>query len=111
MLDHTIEHPTAQELFDRLRPEFPRLSLATVYRNLRILVQQGAITRVELQGNPERYESRMDPHYHLICENCGAVRDVPLAVDEELDSRVEAATDCRVTRHDIQFFGICENCS
>jgi len=111
MLDHTVDHPTAHELFDRMRPDFPRLSLATVYRNLGILVEQGAIARVELKGNPERYESRMEPHYHLICENCGAVRDVPVSVDDELDTRVEAATDCRVTRHEIQFFGLCESCS
>ena len=110
IIDATGTHPTAQELFDVLREEHPGVGLASIYRNLRILVEQGRLTRVEIKGNSERFETRLDRHYHLICEDCGAVRDIPLEVDRDLDHRVEKVTGYSVSRHEIQFFGRCEKC-
>ncbi len=106
----TNTHPTAQELYELLRNHYPGVGLATVYRNLKILVEQGFIVKVEIKGSSERFEARLDRHYHLICESCGSISDIPLQVDQDLDSRVEEVTGCRVIKHEIQFFGLCKNC-
>ena len=106
----TDTHPTAQDLYEKLRADFPRVSLATVYRNLRILVDIGQIARVDIPGDSERFEARLENHYHLICDECGAVRDVPIEVVSDLNARVEEATRYRVERHRIIFYGRCESC-
>jgi len=104
-------HPTAQELYEMVRTDFPKVSLATVYRNLKILVDLEEIVRVEIPGDSERYETRLDNHYHMICEGCGSVMDIPLEIETSLNSRVEAITPYKVSRHRILFYGLCERCS
>ena len=64
-------HPTAEELYQRLKPDNPALSLATVYRNLRQLEACGRLRRVAVPDGSDRYDGRLDPHEHMICETCG----------------------------------------
>ncbi len=69
-------HPTAQEIFDRLRPDFPTMSFATVYNTLSALASIGRIRPLSL-GGATRFDPNVGPHHHAICDRCGAVRDVP----------------------------------
>ena len=68
-------HPTAQELYERLSPEFPSLSVATVYNTLSALTRIARCTPLEL-GGPVRFDPNVEPHDHAVCERCGAIRDV-----------------------------------
>lgn len=70
-------HPGAEQLYRRLAPRHPRLSLSTVYANLELLLGAGLVRRVGPAGSPLRVDGRPDDHDHAICRGCGAVHDLP----------------------------------
>src|SRR5882757_2410862 len=72
-------HPTAQELFERLRPSLPTMSFATVYNTLGALSSAGLCAALALSPGSGRFDPNMEPHHHVVCDVCGAVRDVPSA--------------------------------
>ncbi len=102
-------HPTAEMIFNQLRPENPHLSLGTVYRNLDQLSREGFLTRMPFPV--ERYDACTDPHCHLRCEKCGAVSDLPLPYAPGLDAEAAALQPgTLITRHDLVFYGTCPAC-
>ena len=102
-------HPTAEMVYQRLKPEMPRLSLGTVYRNLRQMAAGGRL--VELSGPVARFDAITVPHTHIRCERCGGVRDVDLPYDPELDRMAERAGGWTVHGHSLMFCGICPACA
>lgn len=70
-------HPTAQEIFERLRPNLPTMSFATVYNTLDALSAAGLCAAMSLSPGSGRFDPNMMPHHHAVCDSCGAVRDVP----------------------------------
>jgi Fur family peroxide stress response transcriptional regulator len=110
LLRSTGSHPTASWLYDRLKKEFPDLSMGTVYRNLNILIEQGLVRKIEFGSTFDRYDANINPHYHFICERCGAIIDLNLPMYEEINKRVEETTSLKAKRHRIEFFGLCDNC-
>jgi Fe2+ or Zn2+ uptake regulation protein len=88
-------HATADEVLRRVREEQPALSLPTVYATLDLLVELGAVRRVNAASGAALFDPRIDPHVHLVCERCGGVEDVELVVDETAlvrDARRAGAT-------------------
>ena len=71
-------HPTAQELFERLRPGLPTMSFATVYNTLDALTAAGLCSALALSPGSGRFDPNMRPHHHLVCDGCGSVRDLPI---------------------------------
>jgi len=110
LLQGTGAHPTADWLYDRLKGEFPNLSMGTVYRNLNVLVEQGLIKRIDFGSTFDRFDAVTGPHYHFICEKCGAIIDLPLPIDEALNHRVDDATPLKARGHRIEFYGVCDRC-
>jgi len=104
----TKEHPTAQMIYDALRPQMPKLSLGTVYRNLQQMAQSGRI--MELDGPVSRYDATVTPHTHLRCSCCGRVADGVLPYDMALDERV-AEEGWSIEGHHLMFIGICPACA
>jgi len=86
------------------------LSLGTVYRNLRILQEQGEITHLDFGSTFDRFDGRIEPHYHFICERCGNVIDVMLPVLREIERSFSDQMGGKVLRHRLEFFGICQEC-
>ena len=73
-------HPTAQDIFERLRPGFPSLSFATVYNTLDTLALAGLAGIVRLpgkRGDAARFDPNSTPHHHAVCDGCHAVLDIP----------------------------------
>jgi Fur family peroxide stress response transcriptional regulator len=70
-------HPTAQELFERLRPALRTMSFATVYNTLDALASAGLCAALSLAPGPSRFDPNMKPHHHAVCDRCGEVRDIP----------------------------------
>ncbi len=81
-------HPTAHDLFERLRPELPTMSFATVYNTLAALAERGlCATRLfarrgqngsgAVERGPVRFDPNVGPHDHAVCDACGLVLDVP----------------------------------
>ena len=106
----TTEHPTAETVYNWLKPENPALSLGTVYRNLNQLVEEGNIQRLPFPV--ERYDANTAPHAHFLCRACGNVYDLTgMCYDSELDKKAEKASGHTVEQHELFFDGTCASCS
>ena len=103
----SMEHPSAQMVYDALRPEMPRLSLGTVYRNLHQMAQEGRLR--ELEGPVARFDAVLPSHTHIRCVRCGQVADLELPYDPALD-REAAGDGWIITGHELVFNGICPAC-
>ncbi|HKA61650.1 MAG TPA: Fur family transcriptional regulator [Methylomirabilota bacterium] len=105
-------HPTAEAVHQMVRCRLPRVSLGTVYRNLRVLVAQGLVK--ELPGPHTRFDCNLSDHHHFICLACGRITDVAGALTERysrpLVSRVASSGGFSVTHHQIEFYGRCATC-
>lgn len=102
------EHPTAQMVYDSLRPELPRLSLGTVYRNLHQMALEGRL--VELDGPVARFDAILRPHTHIRCTHCGQMIDAAVPYDPAMD-RTAAPEGWTVQGHELIFNGICPACA
>ena len=110
LLRQTEIHPTADWLHLKLKKEFPSLSLGTVYRNLNILAEQKLILKLPFSDTHDRYEVIKCPHYHLVCERCGSVQDFNMPHYTEINKQAQKMSRFSISRHRIDFFGICETC-
>ena len=81
------DHPSADEIYLDARAIDNHISRGTVYRNLKILVQQGKILQVKLP-NIDRFEAKLDKHYHLLCTECDSVYDISFPYLEAMDIQV-----------------------
>ena len=104
----TTEHPTAEMVYQWLKPENPSLSLGTVYRNLNLLANEGRITRMAFPV--ERYDANTHPHSHFRCDACGAVYDLDLPYHQGLDQQAADSSPHRVEGHELLFHGRCARC-
>jgi len=106
----TTSHPTADWIYNEVRKEIPNISLGTVYRNLRILCENGEILELDLCGTLSRFEAKRDNHYHFRCEKCYRVFDVDMPVNKQIDRRVAHKTGFKVSYHRLEFRGLCKEC-
>ena len=110
ILRNTRSHPTADQIYDAIRKEIPNISKGTVYRNLQVLCEDGAISELNINGTISRYEEKQDRHYHFRCEQCGRVFDLDEQVNTEIDKRVAVRTGFKVISHQTEFRGFCKDC-
>ena len=107
----TDTHPTADWIYQQLRPSYPDLSLATVYRNLAQMKDSGLIQSVGVVGGHERYDAIVTPHTHFICTCCNAVRDLRgVQMPAALVDQAEAASGCKITGTSLRLMGLCPKC-
>ena len=110
-LHATDVHPTAEEVFRRVRTELPGISLATVYKSLETLVDCGLAQKLGYGDGSARYDGRTDPHSHARCLGCGRIADVPGPIPGagrlHLDER---AAGFRVTGYRLELTGYCDAC-
>ena len=104
-------HPSADEIYRKLREEFPRLSLGTVYRNLNAFAHDGSILRVHVLNGGDRYDFRTDKHEHMLCEGCGQVFDVEADVDIKLKKPEMKSNAYKFTGYVLYLHGLCHICS
>ncbi len=103
------EHPTAEMVYQWLKPANPNLSLGTVYRNLNLLAEEGILIRMPFPV--ERYDGDVRPHSHFRCKRCGGVFDLDLDHDGDIDGlAAKAAPGFQIDGHDLTFTGVCPEC-
>jgi Fe2+ or Zn2+ uptake regulation protein len=110
ILKETDSHPTADWVYARLKGEITGLSLGTVYRNLKVLMEQGHIQKLPFGSTFDRFDAQLEPHYHLICEECGTVSDLKMPQNSHLNEIAQQISTFKINHHRIDFFGICEKC-
>lgn len=105
---NTTEHPTADMVYRWLLPDNPNLSRGTVYRNLKLLAEEGKLKLLHFPV--ERYDAQIMEHPHFYCTQCGCVSDLDLQYDGQLDQRAEKECGVTVEWHDLVFYGTCQLC-
>ena len=104
----TMSHPTADWVYERAREKMPRISLGTVYRNLKQLTAEGMLLEITTSRGAARYDANLAKHSHLRCIHCNRLEDVP-------QSEIEFVPKSRIRRfhvleYRIEFMGICPAC-
>ncbi len=107
VLKGSKEHPSAEHIYQNLKEVAPSLSLATVYRNLNFLVEEGRITRIPCNVN--RYDANTAEHIHFFCTECDGLFDLD-NLTIPFDASALEALGYEVNRCDVIFKGICPNC-
>ncbi len=106
-------HLTADEIYQLVRRQFPRLSLGTVYRNLRVLVEQGSVRELDFGMAITYFEAARESHYHLICRVCSQIADAELPVERRLHTvatKISGLGGFQIEEHRLDFIGICAGC-
>ena len=110
-LSSVYDHPTAEMLYNRLKPDYPELSLGTVYRNLSILEEEGLAIKVCNVDGQERYDAKTGSHAHFVCRACRRVFDFRLPEElEKLYEGVSSSQGFQVENCSLSFTGLCEQC-
>ncbi|MFQ5560232.1 MAG: Fur family transcriptional regulator [Nitrospinota bacterium] len=106
-LDGDTSHPGPNEIYVRLKNNFPSLSLTTVYNTLEMLKQIGEIIELTLDRERTRYDPDTSPHDHIICEMCKKIEDIP---SENKKIPFVEVKGYKITAASTQFFGVCSKC-
>ena len=108
----TTSHPTAEWIYQQLKPMIPDLSLGTVYRNLTLFKKTGEIQSVGTVDGLERFDANTSPHAHFICTYCHAVLDAHgIELPEQVTAEAERITGGRVDSCQLLFYGRCQKCA
>ncbi len=103
---------TISQMLDRLFDLSLPANKTTIYREMDFLKSQGIIQEVEFGDGKKRYEIVSDPHHHhVVCNNCGTIKDVVLEDDiAQEEKKIAHLTKFQVQNHSLEFFGLCPNC-
>jgi Fur family peroxide stress response transcriptional regulator len=111
LLVESNKHPTAAMIYDELRPQFPSLSLATVYNTLDMLVSLGAVNVLGDAGDDHvHYDAEMEPHVNLACVMCHRIIDIPSEHVQHLDSEISQASGYKLLGARVLYYGLCPEC-
>ena len=106
------DHPSADEVYRRVRSTLPKISLGTVYRNLEYLTESGVIRKVEIGGGQRRFDPVLGDHAHFRCVRCGEIEDVPFEVllDESGRKKQSWMEGRTILGNNVEYYGICPAC-
>lgn len=104
-------HATADMIYDQIHESHPYISRATVYRNLRVLEDQGKVMRISIPDGADYYEAAKREHYHIKCIRCGRIFDALLPyMPNLLQLGQEADKDFELFSCNLLFEGLCPDC-
>jgi Fur family peroxide stress response transcriptional regulator len=108
-LKNSASHPTAEDIYKTVKVEYPSISLATVYKTLETLSENGLLSKVTELHDLARYDAEVSPHHHILCRKCKKVMDVH---DEQLENiPIPQTNEFTVEGVRILFEGICKECA
>lgn len=106
-----LNHPTAEQIYNKVHENNPVISKSTVYRNLNVLLKNKIIKKIKILTGPDRFDYIGKEHYHVICNKCGKVFDFTYDFkQEELRTSVYNQTGIITSVDSITLYGICEEC-
>jgi Fur family peroxide stress response transcriptional regulator len=108
-LSNTMEHPSAEFIYQQVRKRFPMISLGTVYKTLERFYDVGLVHKVSPVSEVARYDAKTSNHHHLICVQCHSIQDIE---DTVLDREICLPEGCgfQLLRHQVVLHGYCLNC-
>ena len=109
-LKGTLEHPSAETIYKALQPNYPTMSLATVYKTLKTLVEIGLVQELNVGEGNFRYDANYHELAHVQCVNCGKVEDIDFIDFSSLNNLVEEKTNYKIKFNKLFFYGECNEC-
>lgn len=109
IVESTMSHPTADWVYHRARQKMPRISLGTVYRNLKALTDEGLILEIAASKGPSRYDANTARHSHLRCTACDRLEDLPLE-DVAVTPRTRKLKNYKIIDYRVELLGLCPDC-
>ena len=109
---NSTDHPTVQQIYERVQDHFPSMTLATIYSTLGVLEKSGLIQELPFE-RMSRYEPNMAPHVNLVCIQCENVMDADAGQEAvvRLRNRVISQSDFQVAWQRVDFYGWCPRCA
>ncbi|NLE43150.1 MAG: transcriptional repressor [Chloroflexi bacterium] len=105
------DHPTVEQVHERVRSRYPMTSLATVYKTLALLRDLGELREISIGSASNRYDASLPQgHAHIICVSCGTIVDLDAQLKDPCEDEAARVTGYRVIGHRLDFFGICPRC-
>jgi Fur family transcriptional regulator, peroxide stress response regulator len=109
-LKSTKSHPSAEMIYETLKINYPTMSLATVYKTLRTLIELELVQELNVGEDNFRFDATPEAHPHIICESCSKVDDMDNANFDFLNKDAEKFTDFSIKHHKLYFYGLCSKC-
>lgn len=109
-LSSTVEHPSAETIYKAIHPMYPTISLATIYKTLKTLVDVNLIQELNVGEGNFRYDANADAHPHIQCIHCGKVDDIHDVSFNSLQDEVKKYTPYKVSHSKVYFYGVCPEC-
>ncbi|HHD78932.1 MAG TPA: transcriptional repressor [Epsilonproteobacteria bacterium] len=104
-------HMSIDAIYDEVAKTHPSLSLATVYKNIILMVENGVLVEVPIEGQKAKYELSKDDHIHLVCTECGEVEDRPHnSSADALFSSMREEENFTLRKQQINLYGVCAHC-
>ena len=103
-------HPSPEEIFAEVRQRIPAVSLATVYKNIHIFVENGILREVSLHHGSQRLEMNERQHHHLVCSRCKTITDIDAEGIALIPQHRDLGVGFQVERYAVDVIGLCARC-
>ena len=104
-------HMSIDAIYDEVIKAHPSLSLATIYKNIILMVEKGVLVEVPISGNKSKYELCKEDHIHLVCTECGEVEDKPKdSFADNLFASITQKENFTLSKQQINLYGVCSHC-
>lgn len=110
-LRSTTSHPTAEWVYETLKPSYSDLSLGTVYRNIKKFCTENKAKSVGVINGQEHFDGNVNPHSHFVCGDCGAVLDIDKSFfSQDSLTMLSREYGVEIQSEDVMFKGVCNSC-
>jgi Fur family transcriptional regulator, peroxide stress response regulator len=103
-------HPSASQLYTKIKRQFPTISQATVYKTLALLKEMNQVLEIDLRDDSRYDGNRPEPHPHLICIHCNKIIDAEVSLDPVSLRMLERTSGYTILRPQISLYGLCQDC-
>ena len=116
VVKQNYNHPTAEQVYEEAKKVCPGIGIATVYRNLNQLAEMGEINKIYMGDGNDRFDGRLEEHYHMRCRNCGELRDLMPSAEKLEELRKMAVetfglkASSKATFNPVVMEGVCDHC-
>jgi len=102
-------HPTAEQIYKLTKKQLPKISVGTVYRNLDILSSQNIIKRIDIPGEPARFDADLSKKAYFVCKDKKAIYDIKIDKKEILNLIPDNSVVNKIDDFNIVLFGSAKN--
>jgi Fur family peroxide stress response transcriptional regulator len=107
---HNHDHPSAQKTYDKVKKQYPTISLSTVYKTIKVLKEAGLVQELNLTPGLTRFDPNTEPHAHLVCLKCGNISDWMNPLILKLINIISGDTGFIIDGSSLDVNGICNGC-